>query len=611
MRKIICFLSFGLCIANVSAQDYPNRGQSTYPSRSVRSNSSSQDYPNRGQSTYPSRSVRSNSSSQNYPNRGQSTYPSRSVRSNSSSQDYPNRGQNTYPSRPVRDNNSSQGYTNKLQGSNPSRSVSTYEKTNDGNYRINGLYYSIDKESKTACLIKGYYQYTGDISIPNTVSIDGISYSVTQIGENACKGCYRINSIVIPNTVTTIGKFAFEECSNIHTLSIPNSVTTIGDCAFERCNSLASIVLPNSITEIGEGVFFMCQKIDNVIIPDGVVTIGKSAFFACSNLHSVIIPNSVTNIGDAAFAHCVSLESINIPNKNVKISRDAFPYNVKITSMSKADADNLNSNRVYKVIDKHGSITYFKLETTPNGEKTVRIKCVSNKGEELNYHGMEYTYWGKWQEGEKNGMNGLILIKDKEKSIRDLYMSFRGVIGEMHSMVFISYRGLIYSYHEDNPKLEVELINGIKETTNEEIAQESKYRKEVVQQYNRMHTVDEGIISKAVGVYSIKDKLKTTFLRLDADNKVYFKYEGKCLGKEYHNDEYIYWGKWDVKKETGDDIISLKQDMNNIKRWLFIIFPCSDLIEDMQSYSSLVVYVNEGKVYGGRCKMSLHVTKIQ
>ena len=567
MRKIIGFLLFGLCIANVSAQNYPNRGQNTYPSRSVRSNSSSQIYSNRGQNTYPSRSVR--------------------------------------------DNNSSQGYTNKLQGSNPSRSVSTYEKTNDGNYRINGLYYSIDEESKTACLIKGYYQYTGDISIPNTVSIDGISYSVTQIGENACKGCYRINSIVIPNTVTSIGKFAFAECSNIHTLSIPNSVKTIGDCAFERCNSLASIVLPNSITEIGEGVFFMCQNIDNVVIPEGVVTIGKSAFFACSNLHSIIIPNSVTNIGDAAFAHCVSLESINIPNKNVKISRDAFPQNVKNTSMSKADADNLNSNRVYKVIDKHGSITYFKLEKSLNGENTVRIKYVSKKGEVLRFDGMEYPYWGKWKEGKKNGENGLILTRDDEKSIRDLYMSFRGVSGEMHSMVFISYKGLIYSYHEDNPKLDIEKIETFVETSDKEIAKENKYRQEVAKQYDRMQTVDDGDNRKAIGEYSVKDAVKTTYLKLDTDGKVYFKYEGKCLGKEYYNDEYVYWGSWKIEKSILGKRIKLKQDMKNIKRWLFIYFPCYELIEDMQSYSSLEIDLNDGRIYGGRCSSSLRTTKIQ
>ena len=108
--------------------------------------------------------------------------------------------------------------------------------------------------------------------------------------------------------------------------------------------------------------------------------------------------------------------------------------------MSKADADNLNSNRVYKVIDKHGSITYFKLEKSLNGENTVRIKYVSKKGEVLRFDGMEYTYWGKWKEGKKNGENGLILTRDDEKSIRDLYMSFRGVSGEMHSMVFISIR---------------------------------------------------------------------------------------------------------------------------------------------------------------------------
>ena len=135
----------------------------------------------------------------------------------------------------------------------------------------------------------------------------------------------------------------------------------------------------------------------------------------------------------------------------------------------------------------------------------------------------------------------------------------------------------------------------------------------------------EGVYS----IYSVKDRVKTTFLRLDKDGSVYFKYEGKCLGKEYHNDEYVYWGKWVIKRgiskiepedgyltdvvhrSTNSTAIQLKQDMNNIKRWLFIYFPCYELIEDMQSYSSLVIDLNDGRIYGGRCSSSLQTIKIK
>lgn len=139
----------------------------------------------------------------------------------------------------------------------------------------------------------------------------------------------------------------------------------------------------------------------------------------------------------------------------------------------------------------------------------------------------------------------------------------------------------------------------------------------------------EGVYS----IYSVKDRVKTTFLRLDKDGKVYFKYEGMCLGKEYRDDEYVYWGKWIIKKginkieaEVGyladavhrygyykvptiSTAIHLEQDMNNIKRWLFIYFPCYELIENMQSYSSLEIDLNDGRIYGGRCSSSLQTMK--
>lgn len=170
---------------------------------------------------------------------------------------------------------------------------------------------------------------------------------------------------------------------------------------------------------------------------------------------------------------------------------------------------------------------------------------------------------------------------------------------------------MIYSYHEDNPKLDIEKIETFVETSDKEIAKENKYRQEVAKQYDRMQTVDDGDNRKAIGEYSVKDAVKTTYLKLDTDGKVYFKYEGKCLGKEYYNDEYVYWGSWKIEKSILGKRIKLKQDMKNIKRWLFIYFPCYELIEDMQSYSSLEIDLNDGRIYGGRCSSSLRTTKIQ
>ena len=165
-------------------------------------------------------------------------------------------------------------------------------------------------------------------------------------------------NVVIPNEVKEIWWMAFYDDEYMESVIIPNSVTEILWAAFEGCVNLKSVVIPNSVTTLGSNAFSRCSSLQNLQISNSLSELQDYTFSDCKSLINVTIPNSVTTIGDVAFVHCVSLESINIPNKNVKISRDAFPYNVKITSMSKADADNLNSNRVYKVIDKLFHVHY-------------------------------------------------------------------------------------------------------------------------------------------------------------------------------------------------------------------------------------------------------------
>ncbi|MBQ7686747.1 MAG: leucine-rich repeat protein [Bacteroidaceae bacterium] len=54
--------------------------------------------------------------------------------------------------------------------------------------------------------------YTGDVVIPESVTCDEKTYSVSSIGGEAFQGCSGLTSIEIPNSVTTIGNSAFNGC---------------------------------------------------------------------------------------------------------------------------------------------------------------------------------------------------------------------------------------------------------------------------------------------------------------------------------------------------------------------------------------------------------------
>ena len=99
---------------------------------------------------------------------------------------------------------------------------------------IDGIYYNLNSsgDTKTAEVTENPNKYSEDIVIPETVTYNDVTYSVTSIGNSAFYGCRGLTSVTIPNSVTTIGYWAFTGCSGLTSVTIPNSVTSIGNC---RC----------------------------------------------------------------------------------------------------------------------------------------------------------------------------------------------------------------------------------------------------------------------------------------------------------------------------------------------------------------------------------------
>ena len=167
-------------------------------------------------------------------------------------------------------------------------------------------------------------EYSGDIVIPESVTYNGTTYSVTSIGYYAFYYCTGLISVTIPNSVTSIGSYAFQGCTGLTSVIIPNSVTIIDYAAFFECSSLTSVTIPNSVTYISNYAFCGCESFTFVTIPNSVTDIESGVFMGCSGLTSVTIPNSVTSIGISAFSNCSGLTSVTIPNSVTKIGDKAF-----------------------------------------------------------------------------------------------------------------------------------------------------------------------------------------------------------------------------------------------------------------------------------------------
>ena len=201
-------------------------------------------------------------------------------------------------------------------------------------FEVDGIYYNIlSEEDKTVEVtyrgssFSSYSnEYTSEVTIPESVTYNGITYSVISIGVFAFRECENLTNVTIGNSVTNIGNFAFFSCSNLTSIAIPNSVTTIGYCAFSWCEELKSIDIPNSVTTIGNSAFEGCSALQSIDIPNSVTGIESRAFDGCSNLTSITIPNSVTSIGDYTFYGCSSLKEVHINDLSAWCKIDFSTY---------------------------------------------------------------------------------------------------------------------------------------------------------------------------------------------------------------------------------------------------------------------------------------------
>ena len=229
--------------------------------------------------------------------------------------------------------------------------------------KIGDLYYTLNDIDHSAEVTYEYFESDKNYSdlsaveIPSTVENDGVTYSVTSIGNAAFRLCSGLTSVTIPNSVTSIGWGAFSGCSGLTSVTIPNSVTSIGQIAFDNCSSLTSVTIPNSVTSIGGGAFSGCSSLTSVTIPNSVTSIGGTAFSGCSSLTSITLPDSIKNIKYWTFESCSSLTSITIPNSVTYIDYNAFRGCSSLTSVTIGESVSEIGNSAFENCTSLTSIT--------------------------------------------------------------------------------------------------------------------------------------------------------------------------------------------------------------------------------------------------------------
>ena len=170
-----------------------------------------------------------------------------------------------------------------------------------------------------------YNSYSGVVNIPETVTYNGVTYTVTQIGNKAFYNCKSLTSVTMPNTIQIIGSYAFYHCDELTTVVIPNSVTTIGYAAFWLCLGLTEAVIPNSVTEVGGMAFRNCTAMTRVVIGENVASIGSTCFIYNPNITEVIcLATTPPALNDPASGSMTTFQTAVYSNAVLRVPYDSY-----------------------------------------------------------------------------------------------------------------------------------------------------------------------------------------------------------------------------------------------------------------------------------------------
>ena len=165
----------------------------------------------------------------------------------------------------------------------------------------NGIAYLINEDDPTTVSVYkeqdptdetgwiSYVNISGPLTLPETVTHDGVTYTVTAIGYEAFQGCTGLTGqLVLPSTITKIDDWAFYKCTGLTgDLVIPNGVTYIGEGAFLECDGFESVTIPASVHKAGPGSL-ECRGAQTIIslIPNPFLLYGNIDPYAFIWIHS-------------------------------------------------------------------------------------------------------------------------------------------------------------------------------------------------------------------------------------------------------------------------------------------------------------------------------------
>ncbi len=219
----------------------------------------------------------------------------------------------------------------------------------------------------------------GDSAFQDCKNLKKVTFgeNLAQIGNYAFAKDTALTALAFPKSLKDIGNYSFYQCEKIAKISFEEGLLSIGDYAFAKCVSLTGIKLPNSLLKMGIYVFSDCKKLASATFGEGLTTIGKAGFIRCTQLKNAAFKKNLTTIPAKCFYACKNLQSVSFKNKVTTIGTKAFYKCEKLNKVKPGSGITTIKASAFEGCKKLSGITLTKKVMTI--EKKAFYNCKSLK----------------------------------------------------------------------------------------------------------------------------------------------------------------------------------------------------------------------------------------
>ncbi len=140
------------------------------------------------------------------------------------------------------------------------RNVQWKDKVELFRFKVGDLYFELlNKDEAVVAYDASYASLSKEIVIPDKVTDNGHTFTVTRIDNEAFKGA-AFTKVTLPSTITTVSEGAFSGCTKLTDVAFADEVTTIGKQAFVGCTALKELDL-NKVANIAAEAFKGCTTL--------------------------------------------------------------------------------------------------------------------------------------------------------------------------------------------------------------------------------------------------------------------------------------------------------------------------------------------------------------